>query len=150
MKRIATVSVLLLTAHLWVSGAIPDVLKDNRYVQVEVTVAAQAMKADGSGELRIAFAPAEGIHITATPAVEFQPDSACVFVKKGRAAQHPDTITGFLSTGTPVLQAFGVAAGTPPGRHVLRGSVVYFYCSDTEGWCMRYRQRIELPITITD
>ena len=141
---------ILFFLHLWTPGSTTDVVKENQYVQLEVTVSALSMKAEESGELRIAFTPSEGIHINATPAVEFRIDSSSAFVIKGKAAQERDALTGFLSTSVPVRQLFGVAQGTGSGLHALRGTVVYFYCSDSEGWCMRFRQRVELPITITD
>ena len=143
-------AVILPFLHLWMPATTEDVLKDNQYVQVEVTVSARTMKAGESGELRIAFTPAAGIHVNTTPAVEFRIDSSSAFVMKGKPTQERDAITGFLSTTAPVRQLFGIAEGTGSGLHALRGTVVYYYCSDSEGWCMRFRQRVELPITITD
>src|SRR5512147_911317 len=127
-------SVILPFLRLWMPAATDDVLKDNQYVQLEVTLSARTMRPQESGEIRIAFAPAEGIHINTTPAVEFRIDSSSAFVMKGKPTQERDAITGFLSTAGPVRQLFGVAEGTGTGLHALRGTVIYYYCSDSEGW----------------
>jgi hypothetical protein len=142
--------VIFSSLHMWLPVVTADVLKDNQYVQLEVTVSAQTLKAGESGELRIAFTPAEGIHINTSPAVEFRVDSSSSFIMKGNAQQERDAVTGFLSTTVPVRQVFGVAQDTQSGPHILSGTVVYYYCSDAEGWCMKFRQRVEVPITITD
>ena len=143
-----TVMITLLLG--WLHGPAPDVLKNNQYVGIEVAVSSQTVKSGESAEIRLQFLPADGIHINATPAIEFTLDSSDVFVLKGRAIQQSDALTGFLSTSVPVRQLVGIAPKASTGVQSLRGTLVYYYCSDVEGWCMRFRQRVELPIMITE
>jgi hypothetical protein len=126
-----------------------EILRDNLYVRVEVAAQRPSMKPGEAGEIRFLFMPADGIHVNGKPGVQFRLDSTSAFRLQGTPVQDLDSASGFLMTVGPVLQAFSIAAGTVPGIQTLTGTLVYYYCSDAEGWCMRFTQRVQLPITIT-
>jgi hypothetical protein len=51
----------------------------------------------------------------------------------------------YLDPSKAIVQRFTV--DTPPrsGPVTLKGILTYYYCSDAEGWCSRFRQ----PFTVT-
>ncbi len=120
----------------------------NANVKVQVHLSRQTFKAGDTGELTIMLEPAEGFHINANPPVELRLDDPKTIMLKGALTQAVDRKNGYLSTRTPVRQTFYVPKETPAGSHTITGTVTYFYCSDTEGWCQRYKQPVSVSFTL--
>jgi len=57
--------------------------------------------------------------------------------------------TGYLDTKRPIKYSFTLDNKIKKGKHTLKGTVRYFFCSDTEGWCNRSSQPIQLTFTVT-
>ena len=125
-----------------------DILTGNSYVKLEVKLSRETAKPGGSGEIRITFAPVEGIHVNADPPVEFRFDSTSEVVLQGTPRLVVDKRTGYLSTAAQVKQGFLVPRTVKPGTQQLKGVITYYYCSDTEGWCTKFTQPVELSLTI--
>jgi len=121
----------------------------NDYVRLEVRPAPATMRPGSSGVIELHFFPAGGIHVNADPTVQFSLDSASALQLTGKPAMTTDTSTGYLSAAVPVKQNVALRKPTAPGSLTVKGTVTYFYCSDSEGWCNRQKQPVEFTIVVT-
>jgi hypothetical protein len=121
----------------------------NPNVRVWVHLSRESFKPGDTGEISITISPAEGYHVNANPPVELRLDSTKAILFKGVLSQTTDRNNGYLSTRSPIRQSFYLPSTIKPGFHVLKGVVTYFYCSDSEGWCQRFRQPITLSFNVT-
>lgn len=129
------------------SAAIAGDPPENKYVRVVMALADSTYVPGGHGNVRITLTPAEGIHINADPAPEFAIDSGGVAVTVGQVQLKTER-DAKLASGEPMVQEIAIVPGAPPGGHAVRGTFTYYYCSDSEGWCMRYRQAIALTVIV--
>jgi hypothetical protein len=116
---------------------------DNKYVTVEVVVKEKNIKPGSSSDLHISLKPVSGIHINLKPAIELKLDSASVVsiidkpsIPKGKE---------YLDTSTPVTQRLSIPNNLKPGEISVKGTLTYYYCSDKDGWCSKFKQ----PFTVT-
>lgn len=146
--RRLTVPVLLLLL-VWTTGAParPGDAPANPYVRSEVKLAQPALPPGGHSEILFTLTPAEGVHITAVPAPEFRIDSGTVAKTRGTPRVKKDSL-GYIPNDAPVRQAIVIAPKAPSGEYRIRGTFTYYYCSDSEGWCMRYRQAVALTVIV--
>lgn len=138
----------VLTATAAPAGTTPTTPPDNKYVKVLISIAPDTLNAGGRGELLVLFSPVDGIHVTAEPPVEFRFDSTQVLTLTDEPDFDTDKENGYLASGSPVRQAFVLTKDAKPGTHVVKGALIYYYCSDDEGWCTRFTQPLELPLII--
>ena len=145
MHSVLALWVMTLLSAGTTGGASPE----NKYVKVEITVVPQALRPGNEGELLARFSPIEGIHVNVDPPVEFRFDSAQVLVLKDDIDLPLDKETGYLDHASPARQTFVVPTNSPPGEYLIKGKIVYYYCSDEEGWCTRFTQPLELTLKVT-
>jgi hypothetical protein len=124
------------------------VARENKYVQVDVTLESNTVIAGTEGAILFAFTPVEGIHINADPPVEVAIGKNPEVTLQGDPDISTDKETGFLSTSSPVRQRFSVSSTATPGTYSLKGTIVYYFCSDTQGWCTKFRQRVTLKLIV--
>lgn len=121
----------------------------NEYVRLEVRPASTTMHPGANGILEFRFFPTDGIHVNVDPPVVFSLDSGVVaVVVKGKPVMTTDAKTGFLSTMTPVTQEIVVGTRAATGPLTVKGTVTYFFCSDSEGWCNRQKEPVEFMIMV--
>jgi hypothetical protein len=53
-----------------------------------------------------------------------------------------------LDPSVPVRFVVAIAPGTPRGTHTVRGTVTFFYCSKTEGWCKKGSSEIAVIVPV--
>jgi hypothetical protein len=140
-------SLLLLQAGAIVRGAHPSP-GENQYVKAAFSLTAKTLKAGGKGELQITLKPRDGIHINLTPAVTVSLDTLGGAVAPGPPDIPKAQKKEYLDTSRPIKQPFTLSRDLKPGPLVLKGVVTYFYCSAAEGWCSRYKQPIEVTVTV--
>jgi hypothetical protein len=131
-----------------VSAVHTDGQKENAFVTVDVQLSKQELRPGESGELLVAFLPLEDIHVTAKPPVQFKIGATKAFELEGNPTWTVDTITGYLSTASPVHQAYRIPRTAHSGRHRITGTIVYFFCSDNEGWCRKSTYPLEMTFTV--
>ena len=116
------------------------------YVRLDASLASQSLAPGDTTELLLKFTPADDIHLNGSPAVEIALDS--LVAPAGTLSQEVDARTGFLRTDGPLAMRIVLSPGTPPGTRQVTARVSYFFCSATEGWCMRKTERVALPLTV--
>lgn len=138
-------AILFLLASPW---ALAGGLSSNDYVRLEVRPVSATMHPGASGAVELLFFPADGIHVNVNPPVVFSLDSGTAVILKGKPVMKTDPNTGYLSAATPVKQEIMVGKNAPGGQLTVKGTVAYFFCSDSEGWCNRQRDPVEFTIVV--
>jgi DsbC/DsbD-like thiol-disulfide interchange protein len=122
--------------------------KNNPSVSCSVTVSPAKAKPGSTVTLKVTLTPVRGIHINMTPPVEIRLDS-CDFVSATGTLQFPKPLKdGYLDASKPVTLPVTISKSRPSGKVTIRGMVVYFYCSEKDGWCSRFKQKFEAELTI--
>ncbi len=116
-------------------------------IQLEASLASTTLHPGDSTDIILKFDPSEDIHLNAEPAVRVEFDSASILEPIGALRQEIDTEAGTVKTSEPLRQRVALSRKAGPGRHSVRGTVTYFFCSGTEGWCRRKAQWVQLQVT---
>lgn len=121
-------------------------LTNNDHVSIEMHVPT-VVSASKAAIVKFWMAPVEGIHINTTPIFELRLEKNSQFeiVELPRFLKDEQE---YLDNSKPVEFSITVKNGTEAGKHTLRGTLNYFYCSDKDGWCNRFSQKIESPVVV--
>lgn len=122
---------------------------ENQYVKFSAALKRPTMAKGSTGELLITLRPQKGIHVNLEPPVSVTFDSAAPVEPSGKVevpkmAKHP-----YLDTAKAIVQRFKLAKREPGSSVTLKGILTYFYCSDAEGWCSKFRQPFAVSVTVT-
>lgn len=123
--------------------------QENPHVRAEIRLASTTMTQGGTGEIILYLTPNEGIHINTDPAMEFEFEKQTSIRFLGITSLPTNAKTGYLNAEQPIKYSFALDKNISRGKHSIRGSVRYFFCSDTEGWCNRFVQPIDLHYAVT-
>ena len=118
----------------------------NQYVSCRVELNNNALRPGSTGELLITLVPARGIHINLNPPISFAFEGSSAVTPKGRL-EIPKK-DKYLDGTKAIRQSFRVPASATPGTMVIRGTIMYYYCSDAQGWCSRFKQPVELSVRV--
>lgn len=118
----------------------------NEYVKCAVTLKENSLRAGSRRNLLIALKPKAGIHVNIKPPIGIVLDSTGV-IEKVESPMIPKADT-LLNTSKPISQPIVVAKSVKPGAVTLKGTITYYYCSDAEGWCSRFKQPFELTVNV--
>ena len=121
----------------------------NKDVQFKSTVVEKTLRPGATGTLQITLTPSKGIHVNVEPAMSLQIDSTGAVTQVDKPAIVKDEKKGTLDASKPVTVKFTLAKTVKPGPLTLKGSFTYFYCSDAEGWCNRFKQPVEVKVTVS-
>lgn len=144
-----TISIILFAFMMAVDAQTPQatVLSNNDHVVTELVIV-KKIGLSKSGELSIRFTPNDGIHINTEPMFEVVLEKNSVVEVSG-LPRYKSTDKEYLDHTKPVVYSLTAKKGTAPGSHRVKGKVVYFYCSDADGWCNRFVQPFDLSVEIT-
>lgn len=126
-----------------------DAVQENSHVRSEVRLSSTTMTRGETGEIILYLTPNEGIHVNTDPAVEFEFEKQSSIHFLGITSLPTNAKTGYLNTDQPIKYSFALDKNILKGKHSIKGIVRYFFCSDTEGWCNRFVQPIDLRYTVT-
>jgi len=140
---------VLLTLLYFCTAPRPSSGEEIRQVKCDIHLTSATLKPGAKGEIIVSFTPEEGMHINTDPAVEFEFEKDALVHFTGVTSMPKAANTGYLDTKRPIRYAFTLDKNIPKGKHSLKGSVRYFFCSDVEGWCNRSTQPIQLTFTVT-
>lgn len=118
----------------------------NEYVKTSISFQSKVNKIGGKGTLNISFKPNKGIYIHAEPEVEVELDSNIVIIEKVQLSTEENG--DYLDIKKPVKANFKIRNNLKEGTYKLKGSLIYFYCSEKEGWCSRFKQPINLNLKV--
>ncbi len=123
--------------------------QENTHVRSDIRLTSTTMTRGGTGEIILYLTPNEGIHINTDPVMEFEFEKQSSVRFLGITSLPTNAKTGYLNTEQPIKYSFALDKNISKGKHSIRGTVRYFFCSDTEGWCNRFVQLIDLRYTVT-
>ncbi len=147
--RLPLTTMVLVFAAAQSTAQLIDDPRTVSHVKVYASLSKQTFRNGETGELRLTIAPEEGYHVNANPPVELVIDSGKVVQLKGELSQAVDRSNGTLSTRSPLRQTFYVPSTVTPGAHIIKATVTYYYCSDIEGWCVKFRQPVSFSFTVS-
>jgi hypothetical protein len=113
------------------------------------------VSANGAAAIAVTLAPKDTtIVVNERPAPRLSLDPAqTVLVDK----QPPRLSSGapvdpsqarYLDPRIPVRFPVALAPSAPSGTHVVKGSVTFYYCSKSEGWCKKGTSEIAVDVTV--
>ena len=146
MRSFEFLTVLLLACAFLQAPTVGAAPNDS--VKLEVVPVPGTMHPGTRGIIELRFSPADGIHINTTPAMAFSLDTGATVRLSGNPIVTADSTTGYLVASTPVRQHITVPPDLRPGQHTVRGTVIFYYCSDNEGWCNRQKEPVEFTIFV--
>ena len=120
----------------------------NEYVKINTVVKEHSLKAGAKGTLLFTFIPKKGIHINIEQPMSLKLDSAALVSRVGDLVVPQSAKKEIMNDKKPVKQAFTISTNVNPGEIHIKGILTYFYCSDEEGWCSRFKQPIDVTLTI--
>lgn len=108
-----------------------------------------------TGAVAVTFLPRDpDVHINEEPAPRLRLDlEQSVLIDKQPAPPKsvptfdPDTAR-YLDLKKPVRFPVAFAPSAPKGPHSVKVNLVYFYCSQREGWCRRGTAELEVAVTV--
>ena len=144
MKRLAVALLVLVPAaslatdeHFNVSAAYVPPAKPG----APGAVAVAFLSADPDVRINQEPAPRLKLDPGQTVLVDRQPAAAA---RKGESAGEPK----YLDTTLPVNFPVSLNPKAPKGEQMVKGTVTYFYCSKTEGWCRKGTADVEVPVSV--
>jgi hypothetical protein len=140
MKSFLVTTIALLTFFASTAEGTKPFLA-NQYVSCTYKLSTPSLKPGGSGHLLVSLKPVKGIHINLKPVMsvrfdslsEVRPNGDPEIPKKGE----------YLDAAGNIRIPIVLPASRKPGSAALRAELTYYYCSDAEGWCSRFKQPIE-------
>lgn len=137
---------IVLFAALIAMAPEQQLLTNNDHVSVELHVPSVIPSAQPAS-ISFYMTPVEGIHINSTPVFELRLDKSSSFDVVG-APRFVKDEQEYLDINQPVEFSVKAKQGTSAGKHLLKGTLNYFYCSDKEGWCNRFSQKFEVTVAV--
>lgn len=147
--RIAAViifSLLLVSPHAS-TGVSPT--NANIYVTFSAALRKATPRDGSSGAILFNLRPRKGIHINLTPPMSVTFDSSA----RVEAADTLETPAmdkfPYLDTSKAIVQKYKLlnrAGPSKPTGLTIKGTLTYFYCSDSEGWCSKFKQPFSLTV----
>ncbi|MBI4548177.1 MAG: hypothetical protein HY707_09360 [Ignavibacteriae bacterium] len=121
---------------------------ENQHVTFNITAKPSELKVGVQGRLLISLKPKQGFHIVIIPPMQITFDSLCGIQLIDKPDIPQTTNKEYVDTSKPITQKFALATTLKPGAATIKGILTYFYCSDAEGWCSKFKQPIELTIKV--
>jgi len=137
-------------------AALFPVLGSGAAEHVGVTAAFKASSKPGTpGAIVVTLAPLNpAIRVNEEPAprLKLDPDQRTLVDKQPpaptRLASFDPETARYLDPKAPVSFPVAWAPAAPKGPQTVKGTVTYFYCSKTEGWCRKGTAEVEVALTV--
>ena len=122
--------------------------KKNEHVNVEIKFNKKQLKAGDTAQLTVKFIPKRGIYINANPPIDLKIDSSDTIIVKSKPEIPSSGKSDYFDVTKSIKQSFTLSKKLKTGTVSLRGTLTYFYCSNTDGWCRKYKHPIDMKIKI--
>jgi hypothetical protein len=114
-----------------------------------------ATRAGTPSTLSVTFEPKESdveVNETPAPRLRLDPEQRVLLDKQPTPDESRRAVDlanpRYLDTALPVTFPVALVPGAPKGRHDLKATVIYFYCSRRERWCRKGESDIDFSVTV--
>ncbi len=107
------------------------------------------LKSGSKGTILISLRPKHGIHINLETPTSIKFDSSEAFKPTGDLTLPKNPKDNYLDTSKFIQQSITVSKSAKTGAMTIKGIFTYYYCSDEEGWCSKFKQPFELSAKIS-
>ena len=140
------VSLLIVSLHV-ISG--PGTPGENTYVRFSATLKHGSQAGRPAGALLFNLRPRKGIHVNLDPPISVTFDSTAPAKAAGKLEVPRMEKLPYLDTSKAIIQRFTLRRQSKPAPVTLKGVLTYFYCSDAEGWCSKFKQPFAVTVPVT-
>lgn len=148
MRPVSSFVLILVFFCVGVAGDGASPIKKNDRVDFRATLAEKSLKPGAQGTLLVSLVPKKGIHVNLIPPISITFDSTSVISDIGKIEIPKSSKPEYLEPTKPIRLSFSLSARAKNGPITLRGTVTYFFCSDAEGWCSKFKQPFEVSLKI--
>jgi hypothetical protein len=146
-------TIFILTALLLIAGSAQTVgvgggKGSNSAVQFSVATERKKLSPADVDTLLFTLHPKSGIHINLEPGLTISIDSSSGVSISGKPEIPVNAKTNFLQEDKPIRQAYRLPAHLSSDSIIVSGVMTYYYCSDAEGWCSRFKQPFSVKIRV--
>lgn len=122
----------------------------NEHVDFTATLKKNRLAGGSTGVLFFTLKPHKGIHVNLEPpiGIRMENDSLATLTGDLELSSLKKDTTKYLDASKPISQKFMLSKLAGTGTKIVKGTLTYFYCSDAEGWCSRFRQPFEVTLTV--
>jgi hypothetical protein len=99
-------------------------------------------------DLRLNVSPAPRLTLDLQQTVLVDAESSAERAHAGAVVTYDPLTTRYHDPAKPVLFPVTLVPTAPRGEHLVKASVVFFYCSLREAWCRRGTRQIEIPVVV--
>jgi hypothetical protein len=121
---------------------------ENEHVGVSIILKHKTMAVGDSNEILINFKPEDQYFINTDPHVSIKLDSNKIIASVGKIQIQKGKKPDYVNTSQPVKLQIMLRKNVKKGAHELKGTLTYFFCSDADGWCSKFKQPFTLKITV--
>jgi hypothetical protein len=122
--------------------------------RVDVSAAYLPASKGTSASIAVTLQPEDtALHVNESPGPRLKLDPAQTILLDKQA---PARVTGadpaaearYLDPMVPVLFPVAVQPGAARGVHSVKGTVTYYFCSKTEGWCRKGTAEVSVDVPV--
>jgi hypothetical protein len=118
----------------------------NLYVSFSAALKKGTPREGPGGAILFTLHPRKGIHINLTPPMSVTFDSSSA-VKAADTLETPAMEKfPYLDASKAVVQKYTLVKPSRSAALTIKGTLTYFYCSDSEGWCSKFKQPFALTV----
>jgi hypothetical protein len=137
---------LIIVPKTAVSGATPT--RQNPWVRSAISVVPAKVHAGSAVNLKVLLTPKAGIHIVVQPPIGVTLDSSAVVASAAKPEVPVAKDNEHLDSAKPITVAVTLAGNVKPGKVSVKGMLVYYYCSDAEGTCNKFKEPFEVRLNV--
>jgi hypothetical protein len=132
-------------------AALPALATGSEHFDVNATFRAPA-KPDGLGSVSVTIVAKDpGVHVNEEPAPRLKLDEQSVLADKqapppAKAHTYDPQSAKYLDLTFPLSFPVAWAAKPPTTMQSVTATLVYFYCSESEGWCRKGSEAIAFNV----
>jgi hypothetical protein len=112
-------------------------------------------KAGANGTVAVLFTPkGDDVHINESPAprLKLDPEQRVLVDRQppapARVEPYDPEKVRYIDLALPVTFPVGLAADAAKGLQTVKATVIYFYCSKSQGWCRRGSTAVDVAVTV--
>ena len=147
--RMRFYAVFLLIFTAFQPGLSIEKAKSNEFVSFQIKLKEKSLKPGSSATVLISLQPKKGIHINLEAPTSIKLDSTEIVKATGNLLLPKDPKGKYLDVSKHIQQAISISKNAKPGIVTIKGVFTYFYCSDIEEWCSKFKQPFELTAKIS-